>query len=85
MPRAGDDPSTKDAVTGHLELDEATCDAAGRPAAVAEVRDALRRLDNQEYGWCEACGRSIPLERLEAIPHTRHCVACHAPSPGLVS
>lgn len=85
MARTGDDRSASDANPGHLNGVEATRDPAGSPAAVAEVRDALRRLDNHEYGSCEACGRSIPLGRLEADPHARHCIACDAPNRGLVS
>lgn len=25
---------------------------------------------------CKSCGKSIPEERLEAIPETQHCVEC---------
>jgi DnaK suppressor protein len=41
-----------------------------------EARDALRRMDDDKYGACESCGKSIAKERLEAIPYTRYCVAC---------
>lgn len=48
--------------------------------AMADVEHALGRFDDGTYGTCEACGRPIPFERLEAIPQARHCVAC--PRPG---
>lgn len=41
-----------------------------------EVRDALERLERGEFGRCQSCGRSIPLERLEALPTARFCVEC---------
>ena len=41
-----------------------------------EIDAALNRLDNGTYGTCEHCGASIPTERLEIVPHARHCVAC---------
>lgn len=41
-----------------------------------EARDALRRMDEDNYGTCESCDKSIAKERLEAIPYTRYCVAC---------
>jgi RNA polymerase-binding transcription factor DksA len=41
-----------------------------------EVIDALRRLDEGQYGICEGCGRSIPEERLEILPFTAVCVDC---------
>jgi DnaK suppressor protein len=43
-----------------------------------EIERALARLDAGEYGSCEDCGGAIPVERLEAIPHTTTCVACAA-------
>jgi RNA polymerase-binding transcription factor DksA len=44
----------------------------------AEARAALARLDNGAFGKCEACGKSIAVARLEAIPFTRFCVECAA-------
>ena len=43
---------------------------------LADIGDALRRLDSGAYGTCESCGLAVPLERLEAIPSARLCVAC---------
>ena len=42
-------------------------------AELADVEHALRRLDEGNYGICEACGRPIDEERLEALPATRLC------------
>jgi RNA polymerase-binding transcription factor DksA len=42
-------------------------------AELADVEHALRRLDEGTYGTCEACGRPIDEERLEAIPAARLC------------
>lgn len=39
-----------------------------------DVKRALRRLDEGTYGTCEACGRPIPAERLEASPGARYCL-----------
>jgi RNA polymerase-binding transcription factor DksA len=41
---------------------------------LAEVRDALRKLDEGAYGVCEACGRPIAEARLEAKPSARFCL-----------
>lgn len=38
---------------------------------LADVADALRRLDDGTYGQCEVCGRPIPDDRLEAEPTAR--------------
>src|SRR5579875_3346124 len=37
-------------------------------AELADVEHALRRLEEGTYGTCEACGRPIASDRLEAIP-----------------
>ncbi|GAA4965215.1 TraR/DksA family transcriptional regulator [Actinoplanes utahensis] len=50
---------------------------AGR-RRVAEVDDALARLDAGAYGVCESCARPIPPERLAVRPFARRCVACSA-------
>ena len=42
------------------------------------IVDALRRLDEGEYGECAGCGQPIPFGRLLVMPETRHCVACGA-------
>lgn len=41
---------------------------------LADVEAALKRLDAGTYGICEACGRPIPGERLDALPATRFCI-----------
>jgi RNA polymerase-binding transcription factor DksA len=42
-------------------------------AELADVEYALRRLDEGKYGTCEACGKPIDKDRLEAMPATRLC------------
>ncbi len=44
--------------------------------SLKDVEDALRRMEEGKYGVCQSCGREIELERLEAIPQTKLCVAC---------
>ena len=39
-----------------------------------EIEAAFGRLERGEYGRCQACGRPIGDERLEALPATRFCV-----------
>ena len=39
-----------------------------------EIEAAFQRLERGTYGTCQACGRPIGDERLEAMPATRYCV-----------
>lgn len=43
---------------------------------LAEIRHALGRLDDGNYGLCESCGEEINEARLEVLPATRYCVDC---------
>ncbi len=42
------------------------------------INEALRRMYNQpdKFGRCHQCGAEIDLERLDALPHARLCIAC---------
>ena len=41
-----------------------------------EIEDAIRRIDEGEYGACEACGGAIERPRLKALPFAKKCMAC---------
>jgi RNA polymerase-binding transcription factor DksA len=43
---------------------------------LAELDDALAKLDAGTYGACESCGKPIPEARLEAVPSARLCIDC---------
>lgn len=58
------------------EVDAHAALVARAQRAIDEVTAALRRIDENTYGNCEACGKPIPRERLEALPHAATCVAC---------
>jgi len=45
-------------------------------AAVDEIDAALSKIADGSYGTCEQCGKSIPKERLRAIPYAALCVQC---------
>jgi len=41
-----------------------------------EVVDALRRLDEGEFGDCMNCGEEVNRKRLEAVPWSPFCLNC---------
>lgn len=43
-------------------------------ARLSDVDAALVRIEEGSYGHCEACGKEIEPERLEARPATRYCL-----------
>jgi DnaK suppressor protein len=50
-------------------------------ATVADIDQALERIDTGAYGRCVACGDLIPAERLQAVPWASRCVPSSA-KPG---
>jgi DnaK suppressor protein len=43
---------------------------------VADIDQALRRMDEGSYGMCVRCGHEIDERRLEAMPTARYDAAC---------
>src|SRR4051812_30634020 len=43
-------------------------------AILAEIRAALRRIDDGTYGKCAVDGKPIDEKRLESAPWTRYCL-----------
>lgn len=69
----GDDATQRDA---EREVDFARTD---RDAVVlAEIDQALARLDAGRYGLCADCGEAIALARLQSAPQALRCIACES-------
>ena len=43
---------------------------------IVDIRAALVRIEQGEYGICTSCGEEISKERLEARPASAECVDC---------
>ena len=41
-----------------------------------KIERALQKIWGGTYGVCEACGKKIPLARLNALPYSTLCVTC---------
>ena len=41
-----------------------------------KINDTLEMIENQDYGFCEACGVEIGIRRLEARPTATLCIDC---------
>ncbi|NQT19548.1 MAG: TraR/DksA family transcriptional regulator [Planctomycetes bacterium] len=41
-----------------------------------EIQDALKRIERDEYGNCEGCGKRIAAARLDALPFATLCLKC---------
>ncbi|WP_114416655.1 RNA polymerase-binding protein DksA [Marinospirillum perlucidum] len=43
---------------------------------IKKINDTLEKIDEDDYGFCEACGIEIGIRRLEARPTATLCVDC---------
>jgi RNA polymerase-binding protein DksA len=43
---------------------------------IEELQETLVRVQDNNYGRCETCGRAIDPERLEILPTTTQCARC---------
>ncbi|MFI7598854.1 TraR/DksA family transcriptional regulator [Actinoplanes sp. NPDC049681] len=71
-----DDEHDPEGATIGFERAQLTALLAGARERIADVDDALRRVDAATYGVCERCGQPIGDERLAARPFARFCMAC---------
>jgi len=43
---------------------------------LAQIDDAIVRIDAGAYGICATCGNEIPAARLDVRPYSTQCVSC---------
>lgn len=71
---SGDDPADRGTASAERETAATLSDHARR--LLADIDEALRRIDAGTYGVCASCGENIGYDRLEAIPAAALCVTC---------
>ena len=43
---------------------------------IKKIDESIQNLENEDYGYCEACGVEIGIRRLEARPTATLCYDC---------
>lgn len=56
----------------------AVASQAQTTAGLRRVELALRRIDDDEYGFCQQCGEAIGFARLQVQPEAGLCLACQS-------
>ena len=72
-----------DAATEGAEAELDTQLAALESRDLAQVEQAIEMIREGRYGLCEMCERSIPIERLRALPFATSCIDCQRKSEGM--
>lgn len=62
------------------DLEQSTAfDVASRESQlIADIDEALQRIDDGTYGQCARCGKPIDEERLKAMPTAKYDAQCQA-------
>ncbi len=68
------DPSDRASQEEEFSLELRTRDRERK--LIKKIEDALERLRDDDFGYCEACGVEIGLKRLEARPTATLCIDC---------
>lgn len=68
------DPSDRASQEEEFNLELRTRDRERK--LLKKIEDALQRLREPDFGYCEACGVEIGLKRLEARPTATLCIDC---------
>ena len=58
---------------GHATIEAQVNDMQKR---VGEINSALKKINKNQYGYCERCKKPIPQARLKLIPEASFCIDC---------
>ena len=47
-----------------------------RKVHLVQIEAALKRIENDDFGFCNACDEAIPMGRLEFDPTMMRCIKC---------
>ena len=71
---AGGDQHPADHATDLLDIELDHSLEENAENVIAEIDEALWRIEEGTYGMCAVCGKKIPEERLEAVPYATLCL-----------
>lgn len=65
-----------DAGTDNFEQEFTLSLLASDGDTLSAIEEALIRIEEDQFGLCIECEAVIPKTRLNALPHTPHCIKC---------
>ena len=65
-----------DAGSDTYELDFSMEQLENKEKLIYQIEEALKKIEDGNYGICETCNKPIGIERLKAIPFATNCLAC---------
>lgn len=68
------DPNDRASQETDMSLELRSRDREGK--LVKKINEALDRIEDGDYGYCEKCGEEVGVSRLEARPTAELCIDC---------
>jgi DnaK suppressor protein len=68
------DPSDRASQEEEFSLELRTRDRERK--LIKKIREAMERIEDDDYGYCSTCGIDIGIRRLEARPTATMCIDC---------
>lgn len=68
------DPTDRASQETDMALELRSRDREGK--LIKKINEAISRIESGDYGYCEACGVEIGVQRLEARPTAELCIDC---------
>lgn len=65
-----------DKMQAHVILDIAYAEKDRNSIRLNSMIEALSKIKNGDYGYCEECGEEIVIKRLEIFPDAKYCIGC---------
>ncbi len=69
-------PDPTDRATVESDRNFMLCIRDREQKLILKIREALQRIEEDNFGQCEECGDDIGFERLSARPVTTLCIEC---------
>jgi DnaK suppressor protein len=68
------DPNDRASQESEFSLELRTRDRERK--LIKKIESILKRVENDDYGFCDSCGVDIGIRRLEARPTATQCIDC---------
>ena len=72
----GYDEDLADVASSTFEREKGLALESSVQAMLAQVEEALSRIDDGSYGICQRCGAPIDAARLRVLPYATLCIRC---------
>lgn len=65
-----------DVATDNYDREFSLGRASVEQKAVYEIDEALKRIEDGDFGFCLTCSGQIAKNRLKAVPYAKYCISC---------